>query len=331
MVYIYANALVDAGFEVEIIYRCYKSYPNKVKNLLNRICRYTLTKKRITWFPLSDMVKRSMTLQLKNDIADGIIVATAKKTATDVWESGLWKKNKVLYLIQDYETWSESEQEIDETFRYGFHNVVVAKWLKQLVYEKASVMPFYVPNGINVSVFRSWTEYQDRPEHSIAMLYHNQARKGSADGLKAIFELKKKYPDLTAELFGTSKRPDDLPDWVAYTRNAKPSKVAEIFNHCRICFMPSKREGFGLTGLEAMACGAVLISTPCDGVFDYASDQENALIAKGFDYQEFVELTSYCFSRPEVAERLSNKGEETGKTFAMELCQQKMIEYVKSL
>ena len=331
MVYIYANALAEAGYDVEITYRCYRKYSPQILTLMNYAYRYWLTRKKIPWFPLSNKVKRSMVLQIKKMESADLIIATSVHTAKELWEKDLWKDHVIAYLIQDYETWAESEEHLDETYRYGFKNIVIAKWLEELVYQKSGTRPFYVPNGIDCSVFCCRAAYNERPAHSIAMLYHNQARKGAADGLKAIYKLKELFPDLTAELFGSPERPDDLPEWIAYTRNAKPAEVAAIFNRNRICFMPSKREGFGLTGFEAMACGALLITTPCEGVFDYAIDKKNAFITQDFEYVSFVELTTYCFENPEVASQTCQEGIETGRRFDVKTCQKKMVDYIGRL
>jgi len=330
MVYLYANALIRAGFEVEIVYRCYKRYSNLLMNSANHAFRYALTKKRIGWYPLSAKVKRRLAYHGLESIHDCIVFATAAKTAKDVWEHKIQQNNKVFYLIQDYETWTMSETMIDETFRYGFKNIVVSRWLEKLVCEKASIKPYYIPNGIDTAVFSARMNYGERPAHSIAMLFHTQARKGTEVGIKAIKGIKNLFPDLTVDLFGSPKRPKELPDWIHYTRNANPSEVAEIFNRNRICFVTSKREGFGLTGLEAMACGAMLITTPCDGVLDYAINEENCFVTKGYEDTEFVELTSFCFQHEEEIAQMSQKAIITGKEFALGNSEARMLEFVQS-
>ena len=56
----------------------------------------------------------------------------------------------------------------------------------------------------------------------------------------------------------------------------------------------SVKEGFGLPGLEAMACGCALVTTDFDGAKEYAVNNKNALVSpiKDVDamYQNVIKL-----------------------------------------
>ena len=55
--------------------------------------------------------------------------------------------------------------------------------------------------------------------------------------------------------------------------------VDEIYNTSRVFLCTSWVEGFGLTNVEAMACGAALVTTDNGGSRDYALHGETALVA----------------------------------------------------
>ena len=317
IVYIYANELANIGYDVEIIYRCYQEYDGICKKLINYLYRYMYAKMPIAWFKLSKNIKRKLSFGLKKDISNSIIFATACSTAEEIHRLGLDKSNKILYLIQDYETWTRPEKFINNTFKYFDYNIVIAKWLEKIVNIYSKSKAIYIPNGINTNIFYCKTQFLKRRRHSIAMLYHTQERKGAKEGLKAIFIIKEIYPDLTVDLFGSPDRPKDLPKWINYKQNANQTEVANIYNRNCIYLMPSRREGFGLPGLEALACGCVLVTTPCQGVDDYAVNGVNAVVMNGFAYGDIVESIKMCFESWEMMISLSNNAEISGRKFSM--------------
>jgi glycosyltransferase involved in cell wall biosynthesis len=54
-------------------------------------------------------------------------------------------------------------------------------------------------------------------------------------------------------------------------------EIVDIYNKSRIFISASWMEGFGLPGLEAMACGCILLTSDCGGCREYAIDKQNAL------------------------------------------------------
>ena len=51
-----------------------------------------------------------------------------------------------------------------------------------------------------------------------------------------------------------------------------------LLQRLAIYVLPSAYEGWGLTAVEAMACGAAVITTRNGGVEDFARDGDNALL-----------------------------------------------------
>ena len=215
-----------------------------------------------------------------------LYIVTAYPTADEFYH--LYKnKKKVIYFIQDFENWNVSDAEVLNSYHFPFEKIVIAQWLLDKVTgvgEKAS----FIPNGVDASIFKAQVPIENRPQHSLAMLYHTQARKGTDEGMKAIYELKKKYPDLHVNLFGSPQKPNRLPNWIEYHKNIKPLSLAKLYNNSSVFLCPSKVEGFGLTGLESSMCGCLLVSTPTQGVFEYA-DNESSIILDGFTYDQMVD------------------------------------------
>ena len=125
---------------------------------------------------------------------------------------------------------------------------------------------------------------EKRNPFKIGMLYHKAPYKGSKQTLNVIINLKKSYPELELIMFGTADVPKNLPKWITYYKNATQAKTIEIYNDISIFVSGTIKEGFGLTGLEAMACGAALVSTDYLGVKDYESKHEHSFTGEGLYY-----------------------------------------------
>ena len=70
-------------------------------------------------------------------------------------------------------------------------------------------------------------------------------------------------------------------------------------------------EGYGLTGLEAMACGTALVSTSYKGVLEYASDGMNALLSPVKDVNGLVRNVQRLFDDDDLRIRIARNGVES--------------------
>ncbi|MFW5837369.1 MAG: glycosyltransferase family 4 protein, partial [Desulfovibrionaceae bacterium] len=110
---------------------------------------------------------------------------------------------------------------------------------------------------------------------SVAMLTHGAPWKGTEDGLKALELVRKRRPDAEFWLFGG--RPVLFKGNFLY--NLPREKVARLLRGTAVYVCPSWFEGFGLPGLEALACGASLATTDTGGSREYAVHERTALVS----------------------------------------------------
>lgn len=285
-VYMYANVLAENGDDVTVFYRCKKEVlfsnykmPFPIKLFIAKVC----ARRGPKWYSLNKKVQRKIVTDITDDaISDGdVVIATAADTADAVMKLSDAKGQK-FYFIQGYEKWVMSEEQLKQTYAHDMNKIVVAKWLKELVEKYSEKKAVYIPNGINQDVFCIRKPVEERNPHQIAMMYHDLESKGSLDGIKVLLNLKKRYPDLEAHLFGIVAKPADLPEWVMYTYCAGENELVSIYNNASVYLCPSWEEGFGLTGAEAMLCGCALVSTSTQGVLEYA-DHTTALLVEPHD------------------------------------------------
>ena len=278
VIYEYANYLSLNGYEVELIYSTMRGQNSRnVPKLVVHLVRKIIGLLGPSWFKLEKKVKRSVykdfnSIKIKNT---DVVVATAALTASYV--DSLSNINK-LYFIQDYEDWDISENELVATYQFPMKKIVISKWLFNEVSKYTNNSDIvYIPNGIDSNVFFVEKQLFKRENYTLSMLYHNDVRKGCDVSERIMYRLKEKYPQLKVYMFGSPKRKDVWPEWVHYVRNASPEDVRQQMNKSRVFLCTSRQEGFGLTGLESMFCGCILISTKCRGVLEYANNDNSIL------------------------------------------------------
>jgi glycosyltransferase involved in cell wall biosynthesis len=72
-------------------------------------------------------------------------------------------------------------------------------------------------------------------------------------------------------------------------------------------------EGFGLTNLEAMASGCVVVSTDTPGVRDYLCDGENGRMIPSNDAEALANTIRELLENPEDAKELAKEGRATAE------------------
>jgi glycosyltransferase involved in cell wall biosynthesis len=188
---------------------------------------------------------------------------------------------------------------------------VISKWLYGIVKSTTKQDTIHITNPIDLDTYKIINPIEDRPQYSLSVLYHTKKNKGFVYALECINKLKAIFPDLRVEMFGAySKRPN-LPDWVHYTANASQEETVQIYNSVSVFICASLEEGFGLTGMEAMACGDVLISSDYEGVFEYAKHNFNALISHVKDVDQMVNNVSYIFNNPDARKQIVKNAQKS--------------------
>lgn len=309
MVYEYSNRLIGKGYDVTILYDC----SNVARRWwIPQIVRHIYCKMKLcfypNWFILDKKVKKKSLFHVSDTAipeAD-VIIATSVKTAPLI--AKIRKIKNKCYFIQDYENWEVSNKFVNSTYQLGLKNIVIAEWLKKIVDKYSNFPAIVVKNGIDFSVFDIDTDITTRYPYSIAMLYHEAPHKGSKYGIEGLIRLKEKYPQLKAHLFGTVKRPQELPDWIEYTFNANVVQLRRIYNNASIFLYNTIIEGYGLTGAEAMACGCMYVSSDYLGVHEYTTPDRNVVLYEPKNVDSLVEKLDKIFQDNDFRIKIATQG-----------------------
>jgi glycosyltransferase involved in cell wall biosynthesis len=162
-----------------------------------------------------------------------------------------------------------------------------------------------VPYGIDRDLFRPGRPAEAR-EPTLAMLVHRVPWKGTMQGLEALWMIRAAVPEVDVQLFGESRPPGGLPFLPSPSRAA----VGDLLRQAAAYVCPSWEEGFGMPGLEALACGASLVTTDTKGSRDYALPGETALVSAPLDVDALAANAVMVLRDAELRGRLARTGQE---------------------
>ena len=140
--------------------------------------------------------------------------------------------------------------------------------------------------------------------------------------------LQQKYPNIYLNWI-TQTQPTKNPEKAIV--NPPQIEIGNVLRKSDIYICNSEYESFGLPTLEAMTCGAAVITTNTGGMSDFVIENENALIVKKHDTLDLVQKIESLINDRELRERLSKNGMETAKKFSWDSCIDKLICYYQEI
>lgn len=331
IVYEYANRLVGLGHQVGIVYCTQNTLAKyKMPEQAKMICSDVIVKLSPKWFPLDRRVRRISAHEISDRYVptSDVVFATAAKTALEVAKLSPTKGRK-FYLIQGYENWTMSDLELINTYCLGFTNVVVSNWLYEVV-KPYSDNTYCIKNPVDTNKFKVITPIAERNKFTFGFLYHDGEYKGTNYTIEVLRLVKVNYPRVRILAFGNPTRPSNLPEWVEYHRNASQEEVINLYNKCSIFVCSSIIEGFGLTGLESMACGCAFITSGYKGAFEYCEHNRNALVSPVRDVKAMYNNIDYLLQNDRERQRIAQNAVKDAINFSWDNAIQKMARLLET-
>ena len=224
---------------------------------------------RLRWLPRFDPAR----------LPEGdAIVATAWQTADAVAQAPARCGAKV-YLVQHYESLYHGEPaRVDATYRLPLKKICISTWLGGIMREKFGAAAEVLVTPVDPVLFHPVPPEPGDGRLRVLMLHHDYAWKGVADGVEAIARVRARHPELALVGFGVKPPRGDSP-YDEFHADLPQERLAWLYGRCPIYLCPSWDEGLGMPPMEAMACGAALVTYDNGGCRDYARDGETALVA----------------------------------------------------
>ena len=181
----------------------------------------------------------------------------------------------------------------------------------------------FVPKNVNISKAR-WGLESKKVLLTVARL---DLHKGHNVVIRSLPQLVKKIPNLVYIIAG--KGPEErrlkyavrelrLDQRVFFLGYVPEEDLPDLYNACDLFIMPSREisgredliEGFGISFLEANACGKPTIGGRSGGVIDAIVDGQTGMLVNPTDVQEVSKATYKLLIDEEYASRLGRQGRQ---------------------
>jgi glycosyltransferase involved in cell wall biosynthesis len=216
-----------------------------------------------------------------DDVPDAdIVLATFWKTAH--WVAALSpRKGAKAFLLQGYETSPGNEDPaIDNAWRLPLSKIVISKWMVKFAQDRFGDSNVHlVLNSVDTSQFFAAPRGKQQVP-TVGILYSTLHLKGVDVALAALKQVRKKLNNLRIVSFGAWPVSPQLPlpDWSEFQLRPAQDAIRRIYAKCDVWLCASRREGFHLPPLEAMACRCPVVSTSVGGPIDIIEDGHNGYI-----------------------------------------------------
>lgn len=246
-----------------------------------------------------------------------VCVATAWWTA-DVIARLPRSRGAPLHLIQGYETWSASPSAVHASWRLPIQKAAVAQWLLRRAHEIGVPLDLitYVPIAVETDDLEL-SSSAERDRFKVATQYHTSRNKGADVALEAISLARKRIPAVSANVFGTTRRPS-LPAWAEYVRAPSRRALARLYQQSSVYICGSWSEGWHLPPAEAAVCGCAIVSTAIDGVREYVTPEASGLLAPPGDVEGLADQLTRVLLDDELRLRLAERASATIRTYTWE-------------
>jgi glycosyltransferase involved in cell wall biosynthesis len=276
---------------------------------------YSLDGNRPTWFPLNPnipWVKFGNYDHLARHLStrDAAKCATWWKTALPV--AGASKPGEGFYFVQDvesnYYTAPSMKRAVTETYK-----LPLVKFTDSICAEDEIPNCPFIGLGIDLDLYRPIDGIR-RQVNGIMSLSRPQRLKGWSlycEAYRRLYHSRK----FTLYSFGTAGV--HPPYSSALPRGISDEELVKFYNRVGIFLSTSVHEGFSLTPLEAMACGATVVTTNAGGNMVYARHGENCLVVPN-DAQAIVDTCLGMIEDIDLLVKLQEGGFETVREWPWE-------------
>jgi glycosyltransferase involved in cell wall biosynthesis len=259
------------------------------------------------WMPTFRAKVRWVADWRPSEVDADVAVATAWQSAPIVAAAPARAK---FYLVQHYESLYHGRAElVDETYRLPLSKIVISTWLRDVMRERFGADPAVLVTPVDPALFHRVAVASTAPRPRVLMLHHHYAWKGVADGLDAVARVRRRVPALRLVGFGVKGPTETLP-YDEFHTDLPQERLAELYSASDIYLCPSWDEGLGMPSMEAMACGAALVTYDNGGSRDYAHDGETALVARRRDVGDLTEKLERLAADGALRAKIAAAGQE---------------------
>jgi glycosyltransferase involved in cell wall biosynthesis len=239
-------------------------------------------------------------------------LAEADAVVATAWESApvaAAARGAKFYLVQHYESlYHGAPAAVDATYRLPLRQIAISSWLRDILRERFAGQPELLVTPVDRALFHRVPGAAPGPRPRVLMLYHDYAWKGVADGLEAVARARARGACLHLVGFGVKAPRPRLP-FDEFHADPPQGELAALYSGADVYLCPSWDEGLGMPSMEAMACGAALVTYDNGGCRDYAEDGVTALVARRRDVDDLAAKLARAILEPGLRARVAAAGQ----------------------
>ncbi len=332
------NRLVDRGhdvivtthdrspipFEMKARIKYIDMRPGRMKVRFKSRAANVLLNNRISRRFFQTNVDYSPWAQIESDVENmpdcDINVAQCAFAAFSVYRSGkgvpfhhMQHFEEIFFLGDKY-----LEKVTDESCYLPVNRIANSIWLANKMKERYGYDLPIVNPAIDTSVFFPRPQENQSGKRKVLCYGRVDDWKGFPEALQAMKLVMRQRQDVEFLVYGRSPIPYEDPG-APYTflRNVTDDELARLYSNADVVLCPSWYESFPLPPLEAMACGAPVVTTRY-GTEDYARHEENSLVVMPKDINAMAQSIMRLLQDEDLGEQMGKKGIETAKSFTWE-------------
>jgi glycosyltransferase involved in cell wall biosynthesis len=195
-------------------------------------------------------------------------------------------KGKTVFMSQANEAYEFREKKLkvlqgiaSQTYKLNIPIVAPSGHLRKFIKEKFENSARVIPPFVDLKIFKPGKRRKGRGKIKLLFAGNISDKNKGFEILQKVF---KKIKNNNVELHIASQK-DGVKfgdERIILHKPKNDRELAAIYKECDIFYNLSKEEGFGLTLLEAMACGLICIASNSGGIMDFAKNKRNCLIVE---------------------------------------------------
>ncbi len=231
-----------------------------------------------------------------------------------------------------------SEQLIRRLYRKCFFSVVSDSTRDELVEMGISAeLVRVIHNGADLS--RYVPGAQER-EPFLVWIGRIQRYKGPLDACQVLQKLLPEFPELKLVIIGEGPFRQKLEEYIAahglqervrLTGFISEEEKIDLLQRAAVHLQSSYKEGWGLSVIEANACGCPVVANDTTGLRDSCRDEETGLLYRHCDLEDAAGKVRRILSDDGLRARLTQGGLEWASTFSWERNTQEILQYLKQI
>jgi glycosyltransferase involved in cell wall biosynthesis len=235
------------------------------------------------------------------------------------------------------EFYQKNEKRIKRVFNRAAYIQTPSLYLKDF-FQKQGILISYLPNPIHLETFPYSRKNLKR--HSLLWVRAFTPIYNPDLAVKALFEVKKKYPDANLTMIGPDKgllaktilliNELELNSSITIIGPVKNDELYKYYQSHEVFLNTTSFESFGVAVVEAAACGIPVVSTKVGEMPYLWQHEENMLQVDNFEAKAFAEEIIKLFKSKELAGKISKNARAKAESFDWEKIKSKWIDLLSA-